>query len=164
MDRSPLLTLTSCSDIFLTGLAICLAAKYAIIATKRPMSKPVHMILSPTAFTGVNAVGLRIIWTGLLIGLFVAIIAYFAARQIASPVRKISEQLVKVSNGDLSVNVPVHNRQDEVGILVRTVRTMLEKLKAQTRDIMGAINVLASSSNQIATTTAQLASGSEQTY
>ncbi len=115
------------------------------------------------AFTPVKTVGLRIIWTGLLIGLFVTIIAYFAARQIASPVRKISEQLVKVSNGDLSVNVPVHNRQDEVGILVRTVRTMLEKLKAQTRDIMGAINVLASSSNQIATTTAQLASGSEET-
>ncbi|MBI5677674.1 MAG: HAMP domain-containing protein [Planctomycetes bacterium] len=115
------------------------------------------------AFTPVKTVGLRIIWTGLLIGLFVAIIAYFAARQIASPVRKISEQLVRVSNGDLSVNVPVHNRQDEVGILVRTVRTMLEKLKAQTRDIMGAINVLASSSNQIATTTAQLASGSEET-
>jgi methyl-accepting chemotaxis protein len=115
------------------------------------------------AFTPVKTVGLRIIWTGLLIGLFVAIIAYFAARQIASPVRRISEQLVKVSNGDLSINVPVHNRQDEVGILVRTVRTMLEKLKAQTRDITEAINVLASSSNQIATTTAQLASGSEET-
>ena len=115
------------------------------------------------AFASVNTVGLRIIWTGLLVGLFVAIIAYFAARQIASPVRKISEQLVKVSNGELSINVPIHNRQDEVGILVRTVRAMVEKLKAQTRDIMEAINVLATASNEIATTTVQLASGSEET-
>lgn len=115
------------------------------------------------AFASVNTVGLRIIWTGLLVGLFVAIIAYFAARQIASPVRRISEQLIKVSNGELSIDVPIHNRQDEVGILVRTVRAMVEKLKAQTRDIMEAINVLATASNEIATTTVQLASGSEET-
>ena len=115
------------------------------------------------AFATVNTVGLRIIWTGLLVGLFVAIIAYFAARPIASPVRRISEQLIKVSNGELSIDVPIHNRQDEVGILVRTVRAMVEKLKAQTRDIMEAINVLATASNEIATTTVQLASGSEET-
>ncbi|MBI2471898.1 MAG: methyl-accepting chemotaxis protein [Planctomycetes bacterium] len=115
------------------------------------------------AFAPVKTVGLRIIWTGLVIGFFVALIAYFAARQIAGPVRRISEQLVRVSNGDLSINVPVHNRQDEVGILARTVRTMVEKLKTQTRDVMGVINVLASSSNQIATTTVQLAAGSEET-
>ncbi|HHT9138803.1 MAG TPA: methyl-accepting chemotaxis protein [Candidatus Wunengus sp. YC60] len=115
------------------------------------------------AFAPVKTVGLRIIWTGLVVGLFVALIAYFSARQIAGPVRRISEQLVRVSSGDLSINVPIHNRQDEVGILARTVRAMVEKLKAQTRDIMGVINVLASSSNQIATTTVQLASGAEET-
>ncbi len=115
------------------------------------------------AFAPVRDMGLWIIWTALIVGGFVALIAYFAARMIARPVRNISEQIVRISNGDLTVHVPSHNRQDEVGVLVRTVRAMVEKLKAQTRDIMEAINVLASSSNQIATTTAQLAAGSEQT-
>lgn len=40
---------------------------------------------------------------------------------------------------------------------------MVKSLRTQMRDVMEALNALASSSNQIATITVQLASGSEET-
>jgi len=115
------------------------------------------------AFALIKALELRILWIGLLTGLFVSIIAYFAARSIARPIQTISKQIVKIGGGDLTVDIPYNKSQDEVGTLTRISHTMVEDLKKQTRDIMEAVNVLAASSNEIAATMTQLASGTEQT-
>lgn len=82
---------------------------------------------------------------------------------IASPLSQLSAIAEKVAAGDLTVNTPFNEREDEVGKLAQTFRTMVERLRKQTADVLEAVNVLASSSNEIATTTAQLASGTEET-
>ena len=84
-------------------------------------------------------------------------------RIIASPLMAISGIAEKLGGGDLTVDVPHSNRQDEVGILSKTFRTMLENLRQSTRETLEGINVLSSSSAEILATTTQIASGAAET-
>jgi methyl-accepting chemotaxis protein len=90
-------------------------------------------------------------------------VAVLMNRIIAKPLRNISDVAAKVASGNLAVNLQFEERGDEVGVLSKTFHQMVERLQKQTRDIAEAINVLASSSNQIVATIAQLAAGTEQT-
>lgn len=92
-----------------------------------------------------------------------AAVAAFLNSIIARPLREVSETADRVASGDLTVSIPGVERKDEVGVLIRTFRSMVERLKKQTKEISDAVNVLATSSNEIAATTAELASGTEQT-
>lgn len=99
-----------------------------------------------------------------LVAIFVSLsAAVLINRVIAKPLKNISDVAAKIASGNLTVNLAFEDRSDEVGILSQTFHTMVERLQKQTRDITEAINVLASSSNQIVTTIAQLAAGTEQT-
>lgn len=100
---------------------------------------------------------------GLIAVVASAIIAASLNSAIAKPLKDVSEIAGRVASGDLTVSMPGGERQDEVGVLVRTFRSMIEKLKKQTKEISDAVNILATSSNEIAATTAELASGTEQT-
>ncbi|MBI5194003.1 MAG: methyl-accepting chemotaxis protein [Nitrospirae bacterium] len=91
------------------------------------------------------------------------IMVFFWNSIIARPLKELSETAEKVSSGDLTVSFPLNGRLDEVGVLMRIFRTMIERMQRQTRDISESVSVLASSSNEIASTTAQLAAGTEQT-
>ncbi|HAO92719.1 MAG: hypothetical protein A2X93_03510 [Deltaproteobacteria bacterium GWC2_56_8] len=92
-----------------------------------------------------------------------ALIAALLNSIMARPLKVVSEIAGMVASGDLTVSMTGAERQDEVGVLVRTFRSMIERLKKQTREISDAVNMLATSSSQIAATTAELASGTEQT-
>lgn len=91
------------------------------------------------------------------------IMSVYSTSIIARPLTSLSETAERVSSGDLTVNIHDEGRKDEVGILSRTFRIMVERLQKEIRDITEAVSLLASSSGEIATTTAQLASGTEQT-
>lgn len=101
--------------------------------------------------------------TGIIAILVSLASAVLINRVIAKPLKNISDVAAKIASGNLTVNLAFDDRSDEVGILSQTFHTMVERLQKQTRDITEAINVLASSSNQIVTTIAQLAAGTEQT-
>ena len=91
------------------------------------------------------------------------IMGSFMNRIIASPLREIADVAEKIASGDLSANPPSDKRRDEVGILSRAFRTMIEQLRKQLQEIAAGVNVLASSSNQIAASITQLASSTEET-
>ncbi|TAN62171.1 methyl-accepting chemotaxis protein [bacterium] len=90
-------------------------------------------------------------------------IALFSNTIIAKPLNSLSTIAEKVASGDLTVTVPGTDRSDEVGVLAKTIRAMIEKLQKETREITDAVNIIASSSSQMAATTAELASGTQQT-
>lgn len=100
---------------------------------------------------------------GILAIIMSGAVAVYLNSLISRPMRELSDAAERVASGELSVRIPDEKRSDEVGMLARAFRNMIERLKAQTKDIAEAVNVLASSSNEIAATTAQLASGTEQT-
>lgn len=102
------------------------------------------------------AVGVVAILTSIILVIFLDSI-------ISKPLKELTRLAEGISSGDLTVTMHDSERYDEVGVLVRIFRTMLERMKRQARDISESVSVLSSSSSEIAVTTAQLASGTEQT-
>ncbi|MDD5035099.1 MAG: methyl-accepting chemotaxis protein [Methylococcaceae bacterium] len=100
---------------------------------------------------------------GLVFTLFGLAMVVFLSRVIATPLRALSNTTERLALGDLTVNIPPDNRTDEVGSLIRTFRTMIEKLRKTTLEINEGAGVLASASAEILATTTQVASGAAET-
>lgn len=105
----------------------------------------------------------RIIMIALVIAVIVAIVAFFAARGVSKPIRRMSEQASRISQGDLTIEVTVENRKDEIGQLTRSFHSMVENLRQQTREILDGVNILMSSSTEISATTSELAASASET-
>jgi methyl-accepting chemotaxis protein len=84
-------------------------------------------------------------------------------RSIMEPLKIVVEVAERVAGGDLTVAVPVTGSQDELGVLLRTFQRMVENLRTQTLAIQEGVNVLASSSAEILSSTSLVASGATET-
>lgn len=105
----------------------------------------------------------RIIMFALVIAVIVAIVAFFAARGVSRPIKRMSDQASRISQGDLTIEVTVEKRTDEVGQLTRSFHSMVENLRQQTREILDGVNILMSSSTEISATTSELAASASET-
>ncbi len=54
-------------------------------------------------------------------------------RHISKPLNGVSKVAEKIGEGDLSVSLPVNDRQDEVGVLTRTINQMIGQLRESTQ-------------------------------
>jgi len=54
-------------------------------------------------------------------------------RHISKPLNGISKVAEKIGEGDLSVSLPVSDRQDEIGVLTRTINQMIIRLRESTQ-------------------------------
>ncbi len=76
---------------------------------------------------------------------------------ISRPLVQVSKAAELIADGDLTVEIAIDDRRDEVGLLKRSFRLMVDNLRKQTREMQELVAVLVSSSNEIATAAAQLA-------
>jgi methyl-accepting chemotaxis protein len=95
--------------------------------------------------------------------IFLALIGFFITQNIANPLQKITYTSELIANGDLSENIEVVNRNDEVGVLMRSFNKMIVMLREQNQEILKGANVVASTSAQILTSTTQIATSSSET-
>lgn len=65
--------------------------------------------------------------------ILLAMIGFTLARHISRPLREISAVADQVGAGDLSVTVPPNDRQDEIGVLNRTINQMIVNLRDTTQ-------------------------------
>jgi len=86
--------------------------------------------------------------------LFSVGMVYWIVRSITSSLNEATELIVKVSQGDLTVNI-VNTSKDEIGDLLDQFKGMVEKLK----EIIG---VVTSGSNNIASASFQMSSSAQQ--
>jgi len=85
-------------------------------------------------------------WRSVLIFLLVGItgvivstsMTLFMNKAIARPLTELASLAELIATGELDVNVPVNNREDEVGILTRTFRRMVKNIKGHA-DMTGRI-------------------------
>ncbi|RVU86235.1 sensor domain-containing diguanylate cyclase [Leucothrix sargassi] len=74
-----------------------------------------------------------LIITGFIIGLLIAALGYFLSSDLATPIRSMTRSMNKLSKNDLSTNISVDERRDEVGLmadaLIKFKRVALEKEK-----------------------------------
>jgi methyl-accepting chemotaxis protein len=57
--------------------------------------------------------------------------AYFIARGISEPVKTVNNLLRDLSNGLMATEIPTQNRKDEIGEMMRSLRSLIENTKAK---------------------------------
>ncbi len=82
---------------------------------------------------------------------------------IASPLTGISGVAAQIAAGDLTVDLPEEQRRDEIGVLTRAFRRMVETLRRSVTDVAHAVGQLGSSASEILAATTQVASGTGET-
>jgi methyl-accepting chemotaxis protein len=82
---------------------------------------------------------------------------------LAEPMRALSQAAQRIAAGELTAELPPDGRKDETGVLARSFRQMVERLREMMREIGEGVTVLASSASEITASTAQVAASSAQT-
>lgn len=112
-----------------------------------------------------SVIALQKLMLGLIIAIviLISIISVFIASNIARPLIKMSQVAYRISQGDLTIEVPDIKRSDEVGVLTKAVKEMLYSLREQTKEIINVVNVLAASVSEITVSLTQVTSGAAET-
>lgn len=97
---------------------------------------------------------LSLVGTG--IAVLVVVLAVFLARNIAQPITTVAQRVKLVSEGDLTVTLPVMKTNDELGALVNAFHQMLENLRGQAQRTLAAVNVLSESCSNISRISSEL--------
>lgn len=95
--------------------------------------------------------------------ILVILLAYYIAKSISGPIKKVSDEITKFGRGDLTVSIKSGNRQDEIGILEKEFTSMVELFRKQIEEIIAGTNVLATAVSEISTATAELSTTSSET-
>jgi len=94
---------------------------------------------------------------------FSVLIVIIMNRTIARPLTGITKTASRIASGDLTVEISVIERKDEVGLLNNAFNQMVKKLRESIKDILEGINMLGSSASEILAATTQVASGAAET-
>jgi methyl-accepting chemotaxis protein len=104
-----------------------------------------------------------VIWGIPISVILIVLIGFLITRNIANPLQQVTKTAESIADGDLSVTIANVNRNDEVGILMKSFNKMIKMLKDQNLEILKGVNVIASTSSQILTSTTQIGTGSAET-
>ncbi|MEI6309190.1 MAG: methyl-accepting chemotaxis protein [bacterium] len=114
------------------------------------------------AYASIVLLGNQILLIAGIAALLVILVAFFAARWIASPIRSMALAAARVAEGDLTVESSSSRRSDEIGTLARTFKGMVDALRSQVQAILAGVNSLAATSAEIQATVSQLAASATQ--
>jgi methyl-accepting chemotaxis protein len=95
-----------------------------------------------------------------LIALLISVLLTFS---IIGPLKISILAAERIAANDLSIDLSVDNRKDEVGSLFRTFREMVDNLRRNVQEINEGVNLLGSSASQILAATTQVAAGTAET-
>jgi methyl-accepting chemotaxis protein len=95
--------------------------------------------------------------------LFALFMVWLMNRLIAAPLKTVTDVAGRIAAGDLTVRVEAEDRSDEVGALLRALRTMVENLRGTNREIRDGLGLLGSSSAEILATVSQVAASVSET-
>jgi methyl-accepting chemotaxis protein len=100
---------------------------------------------------------------GVIALLLSGVMAVLLDRIIANPLKAVSGAAEGIATGDLTINIPLDGRTDEVGTLIKTFHRMVANLREVTGDTTEAVSVLAASASEILAATTQVAAGAAET-
>ncbi|MDI3279877.1 MAG: methyl-accepting chemotaxis protein [Bacillota bacterium] len=94
------------------------------------------------------------LWVGLVLaGLFAAF--WVVSALVAQPVQQLKRAAAEIAKGDLTVQIRIDGRQDEIGELVRSFQVMQERLA----EVVG---LIAAAAHEIAAYTQELSASSQE--
>ena len=91
--------------------------------------------------------------------------SFFLARSITRPITTAVDAVGRISQGDMSRDLPekLRARTDEIGRLAASMQRMTESLRAMLRDVTGGVQTLASSSTEMSAIANQMSGGAQGT-
>ncbi len=98
-----------------------------------------------------------------VVAALVFVLSIILGTRISGPIAALAAVIRTFAAGDLTVTVPSISRGDEIGDLVHAFEDLRDGFRAQIDRVMQTVNTLASSSTEVVTTAAQVASSSAQT-
>lgn len=104
-----------------------------------------------------------VIGGALLAGVIVLLSGAFLSTNIVVPLREITATAERMGKGDLTAEIPLATRGDEVGILNNTFREMTRALRQLIQELSEGVNVLGTAGSQIVSTTAQVSASAAET-
>jgi methyl-accepting chemotaxis protein len=84
------------------------------------------------------------------------------SRRVIAPLRQVQETLLKVADGDFSVDVKTVARKDEVGSIVNAIATMIHKVRTTISEIKQSAREVTNASAEISTSTTDLSQRTEE--
>ena len=105
----------------------------------------------------------KIILSAIFILIVSFIIGYIASRSIVVPVKYLSDSVNRIAEGDLTVKLEIKDREDEIGVMMKGFKEMVDTLRTQTSEMLEGASTLASSISQITATVSQMATSSTET-
>ena len=89
------------------------------------------------------------------------VLAFFIIRSITGPVSKAAALAETMAKGDFTAKIDI-NQKDEMGLMAASLNAMVGQLSTMIRDIIGGVNRLTASSNDLATVSKQLSANAEE--
>jgi methyl-accepting chemotaxis protein len=115
------------------------------------------------AFGPVHSLRLRIVLIAVCIVAAVAAVAFLLSKGISRPITSMAEKAGQIAEGDLTVDMPVLKRADEIGALGEAFRLMVGNLRAQITRVLDGVKVLSAAAAEISSTVSQVATSTTQT-
>ena len=105
----------------------------------------------------------KIISLLLFVALAISILmAFFIIRSITGPVAKAAALAETMAKGDFTSTLDI-TQKDEIGLMARSLNTMVNQLATMIKEIVGGVNSLTASSNDLAAVSKQLSSAAKNT-
>jgi methyl-accepting chemotaxis protein len=105
----------------------------------------------------------RIISVLLIVSLIICVpLTFFTIRSITTPVGKASTLAETMAKGDFTTKIDI-TQKDEIGLMATSLNTMVEQLSAMIREVIGGVNKMTTSSNDMAAVSKQLSSAARDT-
>jgi methyl-accepting chemotaxis protein len=117
--------------------------------------------IAASAELAARSIRLFVLLGGLALLLGVAM-ALVLSRLISRPLVEIAGVAQRMASGDLTANLALEQRTDEVGLLSKNFARMVEDLRGQIRGLVEGANVLGSAASEIVASTTQLASSASE--
>ena len=111
----------------------------------------------------VYAIIKNIIIASLVLGLIACLLGFLVARSVSKPLISLTSKVVKLANGDLTVEIENVKRDDEIGVLIESFNRMLFSLREQTTKIQEGTSELATAIVEISAAVSELAANSTET-
>mgnify|MGYP000929373833 CR=1 FL=1 len=89
-------------------------------------------------------------------------LAFVIIRSITTPVGKASALAERMAKGDFTTKLDI-NQQDEIGLMAKSLNSMIEQLGSMIREIVGGVGQLTASSADMAAVSQQLSSAARDT-
>ncbi len=143
------------------------ALKYTALKSKLESNLSLQNYNLTESFKQIKRQNNAMIITSLVvIGIFIVLsilLSMSIANSIVKPVQVAIDMTKKVSDGDLTVKVPVTGQKDEAGTLLSAFDKMVGTLRTMTEQTKEVVNALSSASTEISASVTEIASGATQT-